>query len=155
MVSVKDQVGFKQTNAQQETLMRRSDIVTVGPFSRAISQLIEAETTLYIEQGTSVSVLELLAKRESLLDLLKGALYIFSREPRKLEIYTPFVNAAIEGTEFLVRVATDRTFITVYEGRVLAANNQGQLRVSSAQSAVALREQASQLVESIRSEDAV
>ena len=47
-------------------------------------------------------------KQRSLIDLILGGVYFFSHRPRALEVDTPFVNAAAEGTEFLVRVGADR-----------------------------------------------
>ena len=76
-------------------------------------------------------------ERTSLIDLARGALYFFSRLPRDLEVNTAFVNAGVEGTEGLVRVEADRTFISIFEGRVLAANQAGSLTLTSGQSAVA------------------
>ena len=73
----------------------------------------------------------------SLLELLLGTLYLFSHRPRALEIDTPFVNAATEGTEFLVSVGADQTRIIVFEGRILAQNPDGELLLASGDAAVA------------------
>ena len=71
------------------------------------------------------------------LDLIEGAAHFFSRLPRNLEVRTAFVNAGVEGTEFFIRVADNKTFISVFEGKVLAANESGNLSLTSGQSAVA------------------
>ena len=52
----------------------------------------------------------------TLIELIRGAILFFTRQPRSLDVQTPFVNAAVEGTEFLVRVEDDRAVITVFEG---------------------------------------
>jgi tetratricopeptide (TPR) repeat protein len=73
----------------------------------------------------------------SLVDLLLGAVYLFSRQPRALAVETPFVNAGVEGTEFLVRVADDRALILVFDGRVLARNPDGELLLASGDAGLA------------------
>jgi hypothetical protein len=57
-------------------------------------------------------------------------------------VATPFVNGTVEGTEFLVRVAKEQTFLSVFEGKVTASNEAGSLLLASGQSAVALKGQA-------------
>ncbi|MGZ8501034.1 MAG: TonB-dependent receptor domain-containing protein, partial [Candidatus Binatia bacterium] len=79
----------------------------------------------------------------------------FSRLPRNLEVNTAFVNAGVEGTEGLVQVEADRTLITIFEGRVLAANAAGSLPIASGQSAVAVQGQAPVLRTVVRPRDAV
>ena len=71
------------------------------------------------------------------LDLIKGAAHFFSRLPRNLEVRTAFVNAGVEGTEFFIEVDDNKTLISVFEGKVLAANDAGNIGLTSGQSAVA------------------
>ena len=73
----------------------------------------------------------------SLIDILKGAAHLFSRVPRSLKVTTPFVNAAVEGTEFFVVVGSDQTLLSVFRGRVAAANDAGSLSLANGQSAIA------------------
>ena len=72
-----------------------------------------------------------------LVRLLYGAAYFFSRHPRTLTINTPFVDAAVEGTEFLVKVEAERTLIVVFAGRVRASNPQGELTIGHGEAASA------------------
>jgi tetratricopeptide (TPR) repeat protein len=53
-------------------------------------------------------------------------------------VHTAFVNAGVEGTEFLVRVDKQSTFLSIFEGKVLASNQEGTLSITSGQSAVAV-----------------
>ena len=78
-----------------------------GEVSRAALIFLESETVLRVAQNTLVQIRRAPEQGRSLLDLLNGAVHFFSRSRRDLEIRTPFVNASVEGTEFLVRVATD------------------------------------------------
>ena len=68
---------------------------------------------------------------------------------------TPFVNAAVEGTEFLVKVERDHTLISLFEGRLLAENARGSLLLSKGQSVVAHAGQAFAFKAIARPRDAV
>ncbi len=90
-----------------------------------------------LDQKTTVTFTGIEKDRTSLLELITGAFHFFSRTPRALKVTTPFVNGTVEGTEFFVRVASDHTLISVFQGNVLAANDVGSLNLASGQSAVA------------------
>jgi tetratricopeptide (TPR) repeat protein len=101
---------------------------------------------LRLDQNSTITLAEIEQESEGLadlfkgaakLDLLKGAAHFFSRLPRNLEVRTAFVNAGVEGTEFFIRVADNSTTITVFEGKVLAANEAGSVGITGGQSAVA------------------
>lgn len=49
-----------------------------------------------------------------------GAGYFITRLPRRFKVFTPFLNAAVEGTEFQIAMACDRAHLSVFEGKVLA-----------------------------------
>lgn len=131
------------------------DFVRVGEHSRAAIVLLDTDAVLRIDQNTTLRVLEPPQKDRSLLEVLVGALHFFSRVPRSLNVRTPFVNAAVEGTEFLIRVEKDRTFISVFEGLVAATNDRGRLSLASNQSALTLAGEAPQLRIVVRPRDAV
>ncbi len=65
------------------------------------------------------------------IDLLKGALHVISRKPHGLRINTPYVNAGIEGTEFVVTVDDHQANVTVVEGKVKLRNKAGEVAVPS------------------------
>lgn len=117
------------------------DTIRVFERSRAAIALIN-ETILRLDQNTTVTFTELEGKEVSWLNLLTGAIYSLSRVPRTLNIKTPFVNAAIEGTEFFIKVEESQSILTVFEGAVAANNELGRLVVTSGQSAVARRGEA-------------
>jgi len=52
-------------------------------------------------------------------------------------VSTAFVNAGVEGTEFFIKVEEDKTFLSIFEGKVLASNDAGSLAITGGQSAVA------------------
>lgn len=130
------------------------DMIRVQERSRADILLIN-EAVLRIDQNTMLTFSEPEKERTSLVDLLKGAVYFFSRTPRNLKVITPFVNATVEGTEFLVEVEGDKTLLSVFKGQVSAANNAGSITLTSGQSALAEAGKAPVLRVVVRPRDAV
>ena len=113
------------------------DSIRTGERSRATIVFVD-DTRLVIDQNTEWVVRAPATPGRTLIDLVRGAILFFARQPRSLDIRTPFVNAAVEGTEFLVRVEADRTLITVFEGQVSATNPQGSLMLARNESAIAV-----------------
>ena len=130
------------------------DIIRVLERSRAEVILVN-EPVLRLDQNTTIIFSGLEKKQTSLIDLLKGAVHFFSRFPRALKVLTAFVNAGVEGTEFFIRVESNRTFLTIFEGQVVATNEAGSLTLMSGQSAVAEAGKAPVLQVVVRPRDAV
>ena len=130
------------------------DMIRVPERSRADLALAN-RPLLRLDQDTTITLKGLQEEKTSLIDMLKGAAHFFSRIPRSLGVTTAFVNAGIEGTEFLVKIDESKTSITVYEGKVLASNQAGSLSISSGQSAVAEAGKAPELRVVVRPRDAV
>lgn len=113
------------------------DAVRTGQDSRVAIMLLP-ETVVRLDQLSSMVFTQPDTEASpSWLELLKGAAHFISRDPRALQIITPFANAAIEGTEFLVQVDNQRTGVIVYEGKVLVGNNSGSVAVTSGKQAIA------------------
>ncbi len=112
------------------------DMLRLREKSRA-SIVLSNETVIRIDQNTTITFSGIERREVSLLDLIRGAVHFLSRVPRTLKVVTPYVNASVEGTEFLVRVESGRTFMSVFEGRVVASNGEGSLTLTDGQSAVA------------------
>jgi len=92
---------------------------------------------LRLDQSSTVTLGGMKDEKTSLVDMISGAALFFSRVTRNLEVRTATVNAGVEGTEFFLRVEEGKTDMTVFEGKVLAANAAGALPVTTGQSAVA------------------
>ncbi|HHI92601.1 MAG TPA: TonB-dependent receptor [Gammaproteobacteria bacterium] len=73
----------------------------------------------------------------SRLDLRKGIAHFISRIKQRFEVLTPYVNAAVDGTEFVVAVDADQTRVTVLEGRVRVSNEQGEINLTQGETALA------------------
>ncbi len=160
IVSVQGDVEARRAGQTQWLPARLKDVycagdrIQVGERSRADVVLVN-QPVLRLDQNSTITLGGVKEERTSLIELLKGALYFFSRLPRNLEIVTAFVNAGVEGTEGLVRVDAEKTFISIFEGKVLAANLAGSLTLTGGQAAVAEQGRAPTLTAVVRPRDAV
>ncbi|VBB43135.1 Tetratricopeptide repeat domain protein [uncultured Desulfatiglans sp.] len=112
------------------------DMIRVDRHSRA-ALLLTNETFLRLDQNTTITLMSLEDEEPSIIDLISGVVYFFSRIPRSLTFLTPFVNGGVEGTEFLVQVRDQETVVTVFAGRVRLTNQAGGLDLADGQSAAA------------------
>ena len=112
------------------------DSIRADVHSRA-GLLLRNETLLRLDQGTTLVLPQLLEEDSAWLELVRGAVHFISNIPYRLKIKTPFVNAAIEGTEFAVRVSDANTKVWVLEGKVLVDNPQGSISLGPGDAAVA------------------
>jgi tetratricopeptide (TPR) repeat protein len=142
VVSVQGQVEIQRAGqsgwkpVQLEEILCPGDSVRVIERSRVAIALAN-ETLLRLDQHSAVAFPIPEKAATSWLDVLKGAIYLISRVPRPSQVNTPFVTAALRGTEFLIRVDRDETLISVYEGEVIARNRAGSLSLTSGQTGVA------------------
>jgi tetratricopeptide (TPR) repeat protein len=160
MVSVQGNVEVRRAGQTQWQAARLNDTycpgdrIQVGDRGRADVTLVN-QPVLRLDQDTTITLGEVREQKTSLIELIRGAIYFFSRLPRNLEVITAFVNAGVEGTEGLVQVGADRTLITIFEGKVLASNQAGSLMLTDGQSAVAEKGRAPVLRSVVRPRDAV
>jgi tetratricopeptide (TPR) repeat protein len=137
-----------------ESRLCAGDTLRVQANGRAAIEL-RNETVVRLDQHTTLTLGTVEAHKPSWLELLKGAVHFITRTPRSLEIRTPYVNAAVEGTEFQLRVTEADTRLWVYEGRVLATNDAGSQRVASGQALVARAGAAPEISLELEPQDAV
>ena len=100
------------------------------------------DTLLRLDGDSALTFIQVAEKKRSILDLLMGAVHFISRTPKSLEVKTPYVNASIEGTEFVVRIEDAATEVTVLEGHVVASNSSGSIELTANQTGRALSNQA-------------
>jgi len=129
------------------------DTLRVLGNSRAALEL-HNETILRLNQHSTL-LLSGPKKKASWLDLIKGSLHAITRVPRSLKIKTPFVNAAVEGTEFQVTVNADNTLVGVFEGKVAVSNEYGRVLLAKNQSAITYKDKAPVLRLDINPKDSV
>ncbi|MBW2505922.1 MAG: TonB-dependent receptor [Deltaproteobacteria bacterium] len=150
-VSVQGTVEVKRNGETQWQQVQFEDTFCAGDTIRVLEEsradlAFANQPLLRLDQNSTITLAEIEQESEGLaelfkgaakLDLLKGAAHFFSRLPRNLEVRTAFVNAGVEGTEFFIKVADNSTTITVFEGKVQAANEVGSVGITGGQSAVA------------------
>ena len=160
MVSVQGNVEARragQTRWQQARLNDTycsGDRIQVGESSRA-DVVLANQPVLRLDQNSTITLGGVREQRTSVIELIKGAIYFFSRLPRNLEVRTAFVNAGVEGTEGLITAEAERTWILIIEGKVLASNQDGSLTLTSGESAVATQNRAPVFMTVVRPRDAV
>ncbi|MGB7971437.1 MAG: tetratricopeptide repeat protein, partial [Candidatus Deferrimicrobiaceae bacterium] len=159
-VSVQGEVNARKGGAADWEPVRRKDAFCPGDAVRVMEQsradlLLINETTLRLDQNTEIVFTAPERNKEFWLDVIFGGTYFMSRTPRTFKVHTPFVNAGIEGTEFFIGVEKNRALLTVFEGRVAAANNRGEVVVTGGQSVVAEADRAPVLRTEARPRDAV
>ncbi len=113
------------------------DTIRVGSNSRAALQLVN-EAIMRLGSNTTMRLLNVSADTEerSFLEVLSGQIKTFIRKPRRLTVNTPYLNGLIEGTEFQVSVDEKSSAILLLEGQILAANDQGEVRIMPGEKAI-------------------
>ncbi len=134
------------------------DVISVGGAGSALIRLAN-QSVVRLDGNSTLRIVEVApeagSQKRTLLDQLKGIAYYFSRQPRSLTVSTPFINAGVEGTEFLVQVEADWATVIVYEGTVVAGNDRGTESVASGAAVVAERGDGPTFVQLVRPRDAV
>lgn len=130
------------------------DMLRTRLYSRA-SLRLSNQSMLRLDQKTTVTFSEPGKDNPTLLDLITGIIHVITRTPTPFNVRTPFVNAGIEGTEFLVSTGQHDTTLTLYEGKILASNNQGSLTLARSGTAIATGNQAPRMTTLIHPVDAV
>ncbi|MGH8064370.1 MAG: TonB-dependent receptor domain-containing protein [Candidatus Entotheonellia bacterium] len=133
---------------------RPGDQIRVQERSRADVALLD-QSVLRLNANTTITIEGVKEERTGVVDLLRGAAHFFSRGPRSLEVKTPYTIAGVRGTEFFISVEPGQTFLSIFEGQVVAASPAGSLALTSGQSAVAEAGKAPVLRAVARPRDAV
>ncbi len=130
------------------------DVVKIHPQSRAVVYL-QNNTVLRLDENTEVSITEVDLGNDSSVTLLQGIVHFISRTIRGLTIKTPYANAGVEGTEFVVKVSENTTEVIVFEGKVVTKNEFGEVLLTDNQSALVEAGKAPKEIVNIRPRDAV
>jgi tetratricopeptide (TPR) repeat protein len=160
IVSLQGEVLVKRTGQNEwrpaalDDLFYPGDALRVAANSRA-ALVLSNEALLRLDQLTTLVFTGIEKPKSFLMELLEGAAYLFCRKSRSLKIKTPYVNGVVEGTEFLVRVSSDRTTISLYEGAVRAENDAGALAMAKGQSVEAVAGEAPRYITLVRPRDAL
>jgi tetratricopeptide (TPR) repeat protein len=130
------------------------DVLRVLKNSRA-ALVLRNEAVIRLDEKTTLTIKPEPGSKALLLRLLNGAVHFFSRIRHSLNVATPFVNGAVEGTEFFVRVSQEQTYFSVFRGRVRIENTAGDLLLADNTTATAAKGQAPVMRAVARPRDAV
>lgn len=160
VVSVQGSVEVKKASETQWLPVKLKEAYCPGDMIRVMGRsraaiLLVTGGIIRLDENTTLTFNGVEKEKTSLIEFIQGVGHFFSRWPRSLKVYTPFVNGTVEGTEFLVKVDDDKTFISIFEGRVETANKAGSLTLTSGQSAIARADQAPTLQIVVHPRDAV
>ncbi|RMG40713.1 MAG: hypothetical protein D6719_10220 [Candidatus Dadabacteria bacterium] len=116
--------------AEKGSQLYREDLIRTGAASRAGLKFSGGKLVRLREH--SQLKIELPADKKGRLNLLSGAIYLFSRASKKFpEVKTSHVSAAIRGTEIVVNTSSEGTRVAVLNGAVELKNSQGELALKS------------------------
>jgi tetratricopeptide (TPR) repeat protein len=124
VVERRGETGWQLVNLN-DTLFD-GDRIRVKANSRA-GIVLNNDATLRLDQNTTLVFTKIEKETTFIFKLFNGAVNFFSRRPRSLRLLTPFVNGAVEGTEFYVQVDQNQTRVDLFEGRIRAENSFGEL----------------------------
>ena len=114
------------------------------------------ETTIPLDQNTILRLKQPISEKEpTLIELIQGAIHVITRTPKPFKVNTPYMNAAVEGTEFYVGVDSEEARVAVIEGKVNVSNELGALLLIDNEAAIAKKGQAPQKTLTIKPRDAV
>ncbi len=141
-MAVEGKVDVRSTDSTQWRPVKLNDtfcpgdVIRVQERSRADIALSN-QPILRLDQNSTMTLGGVKKQGGSVVELTKGAVHFFSRLPRNLDIKTAFVNAGVEGTEGVVNVGEEKAEVTIFEGKVVAANESGTVTLTNGQSVVA------------------
>jgi tetratricopeptide (TPR) repeat protein len=101
-----------RTDAQSRALVSLQPETMVRVDQNTVIRLKQSEDAIEVE-FFGVELAEGLRSAQA-----RGAGYFITRFPKKFKVTTPHMNAAVEGTEFMVQVTPEATKLTVLEGKV-------------------------------------
>lgn len=160
IVSVQGQIELLRVKQTQWQAARLDDKLCAGDTLRVAARgraalRLQNQSVLRLDQATTLTLAGLDDEKASLIDMLSGAIHVLTRTAKPFKVKTPFLNAGIEGTEFFVGLAQASTTVVVFEGKVSASNEQGNLLLADGEAAIAQKNQAPRKTLLIRPLDAV
>lgn len=123
--------GHWQPLAVTQTLCAGDD-VRVAANSRAALYL-RNNTYMRLAENSVVHFPEARNDKDFWLDVRQGLAHFISRIVNRFEVGTPYVNAVVEGTEFVVGANTTQSSVAVIEGQVNTWNDASRMQLTAGQ----------------------
>lgn len=133
LVSLEGQVQWRPQGQNQWQTARPNTVFCVGDSLRVMERRaalrLPNDTVVRLKEQTSIKFAS--PSKSFWVKLIEGAAHFISRTPQPFGVDTPYMNAAVEGTEFLVAAGQQGGNVAVYEGRVKVSNKSGDSTVTS------------------------
>lgn len=110
------------------------------------------ETLVRLQENSLVTLLP--EEKGFWFELLEGAGHFLSRTPKQFTIKAPYLNAAVDGTEFVVSAYPQTNQVAVLEGNVRVNNSFGEVRLQDGMQTHASAATAPNPAQTIRLRDA-
>ncbi|NPA95378.1 MAG: tetratricopeptide repeat protein, partial [Thermodesulfobacteria bacterium] len=143
LVSLQGQVKVKKASqsvwqgARLGQCVEIGTIISAGTNSRA-ALILNSGSLVRLDENSSLVITKEL-EEGFLIRMIEGIVHFFSVHPRSMKVVTPFLNAAIEGTEFIFEQTPRKTTVIVLSGKVLAQNPGGRAVLGPGEGATATR----------------
>lgn len=141
LASVQGKIEVQRSSTSPWLAVKLNDTFCTGDSirsdqnSRAVI-ILANQTLLRLDQYSAIKLTQFKTDKPSILEFIKGIGHFISRVPRSLKIETATVDAAIEGTEFVVAITDSETSITVFEGHVLTQNSLGETSITNGETVI-------------------
>lgn len=155
LVSMDGQAEWQASSAEQWQQAKIGDRFCYGD-SLKVTQYraalkLDNDTLVRLNEGTTVKFIQ--PETSFWLELIEGVAYFISRTPKKFTVKAPYMNASIDGTEFLVEHKGRVDSVSVFEGAVLTSNEKGSLLTKTGETVAVTADQAPRLAAQIRLQD--
>ncbi|MFV1985059.1 MAG: FecR domain-containing protein, partial [Thiohalomonadales bacterium] len=149
-----DQATSQWQPIKRDDELCAGEMVRVKQNSRA-ALILKNDIILRLNQNTTITLSSLSEDQSHWINLQQGIAHFIARIKQSFKVITPFVNAAVEGTEFVVSVNDTQTEVTVFEGKVSIKNDLGEVKITKGQTAIAVDKSIPTLAVKIKPRDAV
>jgi len=152
-----DQLSMSSTQwlpIKRDDELCAGEMIRVKQNSRA-ALILKNDTILRLNQNTTITLSSLSEDQSHWINLEQGIAHFIARIKQSFKVITPFVNAAVEGTEFVVSVNDTQTEVTVFEGKVNVKNELGEIRLIKGQTATTTAKSIPALTIRVKPRDAV
>lgn len=154
--SAEGKVVWKQAgkNAWQSAQLGQSFCTgdTIKVETQRAALRLANHTLVRLQQSSVIKLLP--EKRSFWVEITEGAAHFLTRTPKKFTVKAPYLNAAVDGTEFLVTATANNNHVTVFEGQVSVDNDFGAVTLTDGMQSSCGLKSAPQTATKIRLRDA-
>ena len=103
---------------------------------------LDNNTLVRLKELTRITLLP--EKKSFWIELKEGAAHFLTRTPKAFTVKAPYLNAAVDGTEFVVTALPELNRVAVLEGQVSTHNTYGKVTLTSGMQTLCLPDEAPQ-----------